>query len=561
MSEFRVPVGGEDFDEIRQKGSYYVDKSGFVYDLVNNTGNKVSLFTRPRRFGKTLNMSMIGSFFDVTRDSRSVFEGLAVAEHEDFCREHMNKYPVLSISFKGIEGLSFEAAIGEMRTTLSNVCHRLPSLDESDRTSKEDNVLFSRLKAREATLEELKSSLFTLSRMLEAHFGQNVILLIDEYDVPLAMANENGYYREMLDMMRAVFQYAVKTNPYLQFAVITGCLRIAKESIFTGTNNFKSYSVLDDKFSQYFGFTDSEVLKLLQTAGLERKADEIKSWYDGYIFGDTAVYCPWDVVNYVADAVNDPKAKPKNYWNNTSHNGILNALAERVDISDIHDKFEALMNGDTIEQTITDDLTYDMLRGTADESDCDRLWSVLVMTGYLTKTNCDEVGDRVELTIPNREIEQLFRKVVIERFRKGLDQTKQRAMMKALWNGDEEKASELISDFLWQTVSYNNYHEDYYHAFLAGIFAGMGYSVISDRERGLGRPDIEVLDRNNRRALIIEAKKADSEAAMSHECDDALRQVAEKRYEEDESFYGYRTILRYGVAFYKKSALVKKAGE
>ena len=557
MGVFRVPVGGEDFDEIRQKGSYYVDKTGLVYELVHNTENKVTLFTRPRRFGKTLNMSMIGSFFDITRDSRAVFEGLEVSRHEDFCREWMNQRPVLFVTFKDIERLSFEAAMNEMKTTLSNVCHTMPFLEESNRVSKEDKTTFSKLKAREVSLDDLTSSVFTLARMLEAHFGKKAVILIDEYDVPLAMANENGYYREMLDVMRAVFKYAVKTNPYLEFAVITGCLRIAKESIFTGTNNFASYSVLDKEFSGYFGFTHAEVKKMLEVAGLEDKGEVIKSWYDGYIFGDSAVYCPWDVANYVAAAARDPDAQPQNYWNNTSGNAILNAFAER-EFAGVQDKFEALMNGQPIEQIIGDDLTYDVLRrqdGTVDE---DNLWSVLVMTGYLTKADPEARGRLVKLRIPNREVGQLFQRAVVDRFKKNLDQTRQQAMMRALWEGDEAQASELISDFLWQTVSYNNYHEDYYHAFLAGIFTGLGYSVDSDRERGLGRVDIEVRDRANRRALIVEAKKAESEGAMGRACDEALRQISKNRYAEDESFYGYRTILCYGVAFYKKSALVKK---
>ena len=517
MGAFRIPVGGEDFDVIRQKGSYYVDKTGLIYDLVQGTENVVTLFTRPRRFGKTLAMSMIQSFFDITRDSRAVFNGLEVSRHEDFCEEWMNQRPVLFVTFKNAKALNFDDALDEMRTTLSNVCYLMPFLSESDRISREDKVFFSRLQGREATPGDIKSSLFILSRMLNAHFGRKVVLLIDEYDVPLAWANENNYYRPMLDVIRSAFEYAVKTNPYLEFAVITGCLRIAKESIFTGTNNFASYSILSQRFSTYFGFTHAEVETILKTAGLESKAGEIRSWYDGYIFGDSAVYCPWDVANYVAEAVLNPEEPPKNYWNNTSGNAILNAFTERG-LDGVQDKFEALMNGRTITQTVSDDLTYDALRrqdGTVDE---DNLWSVLLMTGYLTKADPQAQGSPVELRIPtedtrdpndpymprelripNREVGQLFQKTVADRFRKNLDQTRQQAMMRALWEGNESEATGLISDFLWQTVSYNNYHEDYYHAFLAGIFTGLGYGVESDRERGLGRVDIEVRDRNNRR--------------------------------------------------------------
>ena len=558
MGDFRIPVGGEDFDEIRQRGSYYVDKTGLIYELVRNTENKVTLFTRPRRFGKTLNMRMMESFFDIRRDSRAAFDGLEVSRHEEFCQEWMNQFPVLFATLQNIEGLSFEAAVNEMRTTLSNVCHAMPFLEESDKASKEDKITFSRLKAREARPDDLTSSLFTLSRMLHVHFGRKVVLLIDEYDVPLAKAAENGYYREMLDVVRGLFKYALKSNPHLQFAAVTGCLRVAKESIFTGTNNFASYSVLDKDFSEYFGFTQAEVEKMLRAAGREDKAEIVKSWYDGYVFGDHAVYCPWDVVNYVAAAVRNPEAQPKNYWSNTSGNAILDAFAGREDIGGAGDKFEALMNGGVIRQTLSDDLTYDALYGPEGGVDEEALWSVLAMTGYLTKADPNAAGNDVELRIPNREVAELFQKAVARRFRKTLDQTKQKAMTQALWDGDEARASALISDFLWRTISYNNYHEDYYHAFLAGLFTGLGYAVDSDRERGLGRPDLEVRDRDNRRALVLEAKRADSESAMERACEEALSQIARNRYSEDASLDGYETVLCYGIAFFKKKALVRK---
>ena len=554
MGAFRIPVGGEDFDEIRQNGSYYVDKTGLVYDLVNNTRNKVTLFTRPRRFGKTLNMSMIGSFFDITRDSRSVFEGLEVSKHEQFCREWMNQRPVLFVTFKNIEGLSFEAAMNEMRITLSNVCHTMSFLEECDKASREDKATFLKLKAREVTLDGLTSSLFTLARMLEAHFGKKAVILIDEYDVPLAMANENGYYREMLDAMRAVFNYAVKTNPYLEFAVITGCLRIAKESIFTGTNNFASYSVLDKDFSEYFGFTHAEVETMLKAAGLEAKAETVQTWYDGYIFGDSAVYCPWDVANYVAAAARDPDAQPKNYWNNTSHNGIVRSFIDHTEYS-VKPKFETLLNGGTIQATVSDELTYDLLHSSEQN-----LWNVLFMTGYLTKADPAENGPIVSLRIPNREVENIYETTVTQWFRETLDRTKQKGLFEAMWDGDESTATEILSGLLWGTVSFHDYREDYYHGFLAGVFAGAGYALFSNREYGLGRADIVVMDQDNRRALIIESKKAESEDAMGRACDEALRQIEANRYAGDDSLYGYRTILCYGIAFYRKGALVKMAG-
>ena len=552
MGTFRIPVGGEDFDEIRQKGSYYVDKSGLIYELVNNTTNKVTLFTRPRRFGKTLNMSMIGSFFDITRDSRAVFEGLEVSRHEDFCRQWMNQRPVLFVSFKNIERLKFEAAIAEMRTTLANVCKTMPSLASSNKVLKADVEKFNRLMEEKATLEDLISSLLTLTRMLEAHFGRKAVLLIDEYDVPLAMANENGYYREMLDVMRGVFKYAVKTNPHLEFAVITGCLRIAKESIFTGTNNFASCSILDKKFSEYFGFTHAEVETLLTAAGLEDKTEVIRSWYDGYIFGNSAVYCPWDVANYVADTVNDPKARPKNYWNNTSHNGVIRSFIDHTDYA-VKSKFEELMNGGAIRTAISDELTYDLLYSSEQN-----FWSLLFMTGYLTKVDLEETGPIVSLRIPNREVSNIFETTAMQWFCDTLDRTKQKELFAALWSGDATTATEILSDLLWRTISFHDYREDYYHGFLTGTFAGAGYSVDSNREQGLGRTDLIVRDHDNRRALILEAKKAETEAAMERVCGEALEQITARRYAEDESFYGYRTILCYGIAFYKKQALLKK---
>ena len=554
---FRMPVGTENFDEIRQKGSCYVDKSGLIYELVNNTDNKVTLFTRPRRFGKTLMMSMIESFFDIRRDSRAAFEGLAVTEHQDFCENWMNQYPVVFVSFKDVKALNFDGALDEMRTVLANACKKMAYLEESPNVDPDDKALFTRLKAGNAAMQDIKSSLLALTRMMNAHFGKKVILLIDEYDVPLAKANEKRYYAEMLDVVRAVFEYAVKTNEYLQFAVVTGCLRVARESIFTGMNNLAVYSVLDNRFSEYFGFTQAEVNAILKMAGQEDKAELIKSWYDGYIFGGSAVYCPWDVANYVAALVADPGARPKNYWANTSHNAILRSFVGDKELKAVPDKFETLMNGGAIRQTVVDSLTYEALNGSSE----DELWSILLMTGYLTKARAgdeeDDAGE-LELRIPNKEIASLFQTAVVDNFKAGLDRTKLHEMMEALWSGDEIAASTLISDFLWNTVSYNNYHEDYYHAFLAGIFTGLGYSPASDRERGLGRADIELKDRPNRRALIIEAKKAGSEKGMEKACDEALEQIAARKYAQDSGLRGYKTIICYGVSFFEKEAMVKR---
>ena len=553
----RIAVGDESFEEIRKAGLYYVDKTEMLYDLVGRTNNKVTLFTRPRRFGKTLNMSMMESFFDISRDSRALFEGLNVTAHENFCSEWMNRYPVLSISFKGVEDLDYENAYGMLQLKIAEVCKRFEYLYTSRNVNEADRQEFHRLMFGKASLAEVKNFAKTIMRMMYAVHGRPVILLIDEYDVPLAKASENnssdpGYYQKMLNVIRGIFEAALKTNEYLKFAVVTGCLRIAKESIFTGTNNFASYSVLDDRFSRYFGFTQREVDMLLAEDGLSEKADVFKSWYDGYVFGNTAVYCPWDVASYASALLYDPDAKPKNYWRNTSSNGVIRDFVNHSDWG-IPDKFETIMNGGTITVTVSDELTYDTLH----ESE-QNLWSILLMTGYLTKTDPSAEGQTVALRIPNAEIAGIFEDAVVKLFVDTLDNSRQKALMAALWDEDIEGATKQLSDFLWDTISYHDYHEDYYHAFMAGLFVGLGYSVDSNKESGLGRFDIRVKDRRNRRAMIIEVKKADSAGEMSAACDEALKQIEDRGYAGTVE-PGYEKILCYGIAFFRKSAMIKNS--
>ena len=553
---FQIGVGRENFDEIRKDGSYYVDKTELIYDLVHNTDNAVSLFSRPRRFGKTLNLSMLESFFDINRDSRAVFEGLDITKHADFCAEWMNQYPVLSFSLKGVEDLSFEDAYGTLLVKIADICKRYEYLYTSERTDEADRRIFQRLRYGEAPLAEVKNFAKTLSRMMNAAYGKPVVLLIDEYDVPLAKASENeaydpGYYTKMLSVVRGIFEAALKTNDYLKFAVVTGCLRIAKESIFTGTNNFASYTVLEDRFSRYFGFTREEVDKLLLAADLGEKADVFKAWYDGYIFGDTPVYCPWDVVNYVSALLRNKDAEPKNYWRNTSGNGVIRDFVNHSDWG-IPDKFEILMNGGTVTQNISDELTYDRLH----ESE-ENLWSILLMTGYLTKADPNGRGRQVELRIPNAEIAGIFEDAVVNLFTDTIDTGRQQELMRLLWAGEADKAADALSCFLWDTISYHDYHEDYYHAFLAGLFVGLGYAVDSNRESGLGRFDVRVKDRRNRRVMIIEAKKSETQAGMEADCEKALRQIAEKQYVKSID-PGYREILCYGIAFFRKTAMIRK---
>ena len=392
--------------------------------------------------------------------------------------------------------------------------------------------------------------------MMAAHFGKPVILLIDEYDVPLAKANEEKeagerYYGQMLDVIRGIMSTALKSNDYLEFAVVTGCLRIAKESIFTGVNNFASYSVLDEKFSRYFGFTQPEVDEMLKAADLEERRDTFREWYDGYVFGNEFVYCPWDVVNYTSELLYKKTARPKNYWANTSGNGIIRDFAARDDF-DVADKFETLMNGGAIVQTVSDELTYDSLHDTEDN-----LWSVLLMTGYLTKADPDAYEEDVPLKIPNAEISRIFEDTVVKLFTDTLDTGRQRELMSALWSEDTVTASRHLNDFLWDTISFMDYHEDYYHAFLVGLFVGLGYAVDSNKESGLGRFDVLVKDRRNRRVLLIEAKKSATQEGMGADCDDALRQIEEKGYVRRLE-PGYEKAVCYGIAFFRKSAMIKK---
>lgn len=555
----RIAVGGEDFIALRKADSYYVDKTELIYDLVHNTDNVVTLFTRPRRFGKTLTMSMLENFFRIDKKNENkAFDGLNITKHSAFCAEYINQYPVLFISLKDVEGRTFDLAYDKFKATIADICKKYAYLEKSLSVNKSDAEIFHRLMFKTENEEEVQTSLKTIMRMMNAFYGKPVILLIDEYDVPLAKADNYHFYREMLDVIRGLMSTSLKTNEYLKFAVVTGCLRIPKESIFTGVNNFASYSVLDDDFSQYFGFTPDEVDQMLASFGLSEKADIIREWYDGYQFGNTQVYCPWDVANYTATLLRRKNAKPKNYWENTSSNDAIKKFFDLPNVN-IDDKFETLLNGGTISQKVTNALTYE----DAYKSE-DNLWSILLMTGYVTMVpgeetdeSSDEGETNVRLRIPNREIAGIFQKAVVDHFNKTVDDSTIRDLMSALWDGDEKAATDIISSLLWRTISYNDYKEDYYHAFLAGIFVGRGgYGVQSNKEEGLGRPDIEIRDKVNRRAMIIEAKISESESRLDYWCNDAMGQIEREDYAK--GLDGYTEILCYGVAFYKKMALVKR---
>ena len=553
---FKVCVGKSDFATLRGKNGYYIDKTELIYELVEGAGNEVTLFTRPRRFGKTLTMSMFENFFNIRKDSRDIFEGLDIMKHTDFCGKWMNQRPVLSISLKDAEADSFEVAYERLKNLIAELCVKLTDLVDSPSVDAMSVQVFDRLMTKTASGADMRDSLKTIMRLLYSVYGKKVILLIDEYDVPLARANENNtaennFYKRMLDVIRGIMSKSLKDNEFLEFAVVTGCLRISKESIFTGTNNFAAYSVLDERFSRYFGFSEEEVERMLEAADRKENAAKIREWYDGYVFGSSHVYCPWDVINYISDLSDNRKVRPKCYWKNSSHNGILLSFVKRPEFK-VKGKFEILMNGGTITRTVSDSLTYDTLNATEDN-----LWSVLLMTGYVTKASPDEDGETVAIRIPNREVATIFQDTVARLFLDTVDRQTQNDLMDALWKGDGDAAGGAISDLLWKTISYNDYHEDYYHAFLAGVFTGIGYEVESNKERGLGRPDILLKDTDNRRALIIEAKKSTSQADMEGDCRTALSQIAEMKYADGLLDYGFTQVRCYGVAFYRKQALVK----
>ena len=550
----RLVVGNDIFDDFIREDGYYVDKTELIYDLVTGTRNKVTLFTRPRRFGKTLTLSMMESFFDIRRDSRELFEGLHVLkDHPDFCAEWMNQYPVLFLTLKDVEGLTFDAAYDMLKDRISSLCIRHSALLESDKIFPADQDTFLKLIHKTASLAEIKSSLYTIMRMMHAVYGKPVILLMDEYDVPLAKAEETKNrecYRQMLDVIRGLMSVSLKTNEFLKFAVITGCLRISKESIFTGVNNFACYSVTSRSFSSAFGFTRDEVALMLDAFGRTDKMDVIRQWYDGYIFGNTEVFCPWDVVSYLSEVIKDEEAEPLNYWANTSSNAILNDFVNHGKI-DASEKFETLLNGGTLTVEISEELTYDHL---ADSEK--NLWSVLLMTGYVSKADKTSGKGKVRLRIPNAEIANLFKDAVVERFNRTLDTGAVDAFVTAMWNRDEKTASEKLTEILWNSISYFDYGEEYYHGLLNGIFTARGFSPDSNDEAGLGRLDLRVKNRPERTFLLLEFKRSAKKEDLDADCDKAIAQIFEKGYDRVIP-EGYEHQLLYGIAFYAKTARVK----
>ena len=561
----KLPVGIENFEEFSSENFYYVDKTLFIKELLQNWG-KVNLFTRPRRFGKSLNMSMLKCFFE-TGDDPTAFDGLKIMEEKDLCEKYMGKFPVISISLKSVDGLTYESASVALRTVIGNEAGRFRFLKNSDKLTNDEKEAYAQLTEVGSsqggiyTMTEkiAESSLQTLSILLSRHYGQKVILLIDEYDVPLDKAFQGGYYDEMVNLIRNLLGNALKTNDSLYFAVLTGCLRISKESIFTGLNNPKVHTISDLRYDEYFGFTNADVDEILKFYGLSSYKDVIRDWYDGYRFGDTDVYCPWDVINYCDELLADPCAEPENYWANTSGNDLIRRLLKKANQS-TRNEVEQLINGGTITKAIRQELTYREV-----EDSIDNIWSVLYSTGYLTC--CRRLpGKKMELALPNREVRELFIDLVKDWFEEmtQADSARINRFCAAFPAGDSALIQDMLHDYLWESISVRdtavrrNMKENFYHGMLLGLLRSQGsWLVKSNAETGEGYSDISI-QTPDRSGIVIELKYAD-DGNLEAACSEALKQIEEKKYAEGLRRRGTKKIIKYGIAFCEKECLVAMA--
>ena len=557
MPKFTMPIGKSDFAKVRTAGDYYIDKTMLIKQITASSA-EVTLFTRPRRFGKSLNLSMLQHFFDIRENSESLFEGLAISKDKELCDNWMNQYPTILVSFKDVGSSNFESAFELLKSIISKLYESHDYL-LSCKLTKRQEKLFNSFLMGESSKIGLTDCLYLLTDIMYHKYENTpVILLIDEYDVPMAKGDANGYYRDITDIMSVMLSKALKDNPYIKFAVLTGCLRIAKESIFTGLNNPKSYSILDYGFQEYFGFTDSEIDRLLADTGFTEYKEKIKQWYDGYHFGDTDIYCPWDVLNYVSDLQQKTGIEPKNYWANTSGNDVIRQYLEIDDVSP-HSDFETLLAGKCIKKTIAEDITYDNLLSSEEN-----FWSVLLMTGYLTVVPENEVDaesvsndmEGVYLRLVNNEIKELFSRTVVSWFKNKMLKEDRTELFKAIWSGDAETITDELCGFLGDSISFYDYHEIFYHAFLTGLLSGVkGIIIKSNSETGTGRADVVLQYPRKGLVAIFEFKSAKSEAAMNKKCDEALKQIETRKY----SFpFRHNTVFKYGIAFFEKQCLVKK---
>ena len=554
----KLPIGIENFEKLRQEDFYYIDKTRLIEQLLTRWG-EVNLFTRPRRFGKSLNMSMLQSFFEIGKD-KTLFDGLRISDNQELCEEYQGKFPVVSVSLKGINGATYEEARRFLIKTINEEARRLSVLSDSTELDETDHELLTQLKKKEMTNDSLVYSIRELTELLEKHYGSKVIVLIDEYDVPLAKANENGYYDEMVLLIRNLFENALKTNNSLKFAVLTGCLRIAKESIFTGLNNFKVYSITDKSFDETFGFTDAEVRELLRYYGQEKYYETVKEWYDGYRFGNVDVYCPWDVINFCSDHLADPGLEPKNYWANTSGNSVIGHFIDSVGKPQklTRIELEQLVNGGIVQKEINFELTYKELY-----SSIDNLWSTLFMTGYLTQRG-EPSGNRYNLVIPNREIRNIITNHILKMFKENVkdDGKTVSDLCDALLNQNPEKVELIFTEYMKKTISIRDTFaqkptkENFYHGLLLGILGFKeNWSVISNRESGDGFGDILIRIEDEDVGIVIEVKYAD-DGNLQGECEKALQQIIDIRYTEALEQEGIHTIIKYGIACYRKKCKV-----
>ena len=563
----KLPVGIENFEDIRKLGFYYVDKTKLIEQLILNWG-KVNLFTRPRRFGKTLNMSMLKSFFEIGADE-SLFDGLYISKNKELCAEHMGKYPVIFISLKDVEGLSYDEAFDSLVRIIGNEISRVSFLSDSEKLSELEHEMFRGLTVMKGgkyifDKDKLTSSLKLVSQLLYQHYGQKTVIIIDEYDVPLDKAFQNGYYNEMVSLIRGIFGQALKTNEYLQFAVLTGCLRISKESIFTGLNNFKILSIADARFDEQFGFTDDEVRLLLSNYGLSSHIEEVKEWYDGYHFGNADVYCPWDVINHVDNLKADDKARPQTYWINSSSNSLVKRLINIADLS-TKDEIERLIAGEAIEKAICLELTYDEI-----DNNIDNIWSVLYTTGYLTKVGEVKMADSesyaYKLIIPNKEVREVFILQIQEWF-KGVaskDNDDMKVLSQAILDSDDTVIQKQLNIIMSRMISIldtkapDDMKENFYHGLLLGLLRGSNpdWLIKSNRESGDGFSDIIIRPENPDDGIIIEVKYADSFSGLEKACKKAMAQIRDKRYYEVLREEGRCDILAYGISFNKKRCMV-----
>lgn len=565
VNKKKLPVGIESFEKIRTQDFYYVDKTVMIRDLIQRWG-EVNLFTRPRRFGKSLNLSMLKAFFEIG-GNRALFDGLKISEEKEICEEYMGKFPVISISLKDVEGSDYDVARTLLCSVIGNEALRFyellkssPKLNEVERRQYEQLVCTDHEQRGSFAMSDsvLMGSLKTLSSLLEKHYEKKVILLIDEYDVPLSKANEQGYYNEMVFLMRNLLQQVLKTNSSLYFAVLTGCLRLAKESIFTGLNNFKIYSITDVRFDEYFGFTDSEVKEMLAYYGQEAKVQTVREWYDGYHFGTLDVYCPWDVISYCDDLIDDKDAAPKNYWINTSGNDVVRHFIEKMGNGVMKGEMEALIDGKEVEKEIHEDLTYHEIYDSVNH-----LWSMLFMTGYLTRQEPAD-GDRYKLVIPNLEIRSIFIRQIMAMFKKEVakDGKLLESFCNALEQGNAAEVEKLFSSYLKKSISIRDtfvqktLKENFYHGILLGILGYKdGWILKSNKESGNGYSDIWIYDEEKELGIIIEVKYAE-ESQFEVVCREAIAQIDKNRYAEELREEGCHSILKYGIACYKKRCQV-----